>query len=68
MTDFACGGGHVRDLELNTSTITATISGSTLTGTVVDEYFVALAWMVGSTRHYAYITDMVLTARFVLTR
>ena len=68
LENFACGGAQVRDVGLNTSTISASVSGNTLTGTVVDEYYVYLAWMVGDTRHYTYITDMVLTSRFVLTR
>jgi hypothetical protein len=68
LENFACGGAQVRDVGLNTSTISASVSGNTLTGTVVDEYYVYLAWMVGDTRHYTYITDMVLTSRFVLAR
>ena len=67
--DFACGDGQVRDVWLGGSTITATVSGNTISGTVVEPYDVMVAEMVGLTRHYlADVGELVLTSSFVLTR
>jgi hypothetical protein len=67
--NYPCGGGQVRYLELNTSTITATVSGNTVTGTVVDEFYVAIASVAGTTTSLTYVGEpLVLNWSFVLTR
>jgi hypothetical protein len=67
--DFACGDGQVRDLLLGGSTITATLSGNTVTGTVVEPFDVYVAEMVGPARRYiSDVGELVLTSSFVLTR
>jgi len=67
--NYPCGGGQVRYLELNTSMITATISGDTMTGSIVDEFYVAIASVAGTTTSLTYVGEpLVLTSSFVLTR
>lgn len=66
---FACEDGQVRDVWLGGSIITGTVSGNTVTGTVVEPFDIMVAEMVGPTRHYlSFVGELVLTSSFVLTR
>jgi hypothetical protein len=61
-------GEGVRDLELDNSTITATVNGDTVTGAIVDEFDVCIVEPAGLGWHYTYVGELVLTSTFALTR